>query len=523
MLASSQKATSGLNYFTDDFFDYAGSFSDDNDSSMVDVIQGVSLDVSLDDLVGECLRPGQKLIAGQYLVSPSRNSVAMLMKDTGDLCLFTVRDEATSSLLFQNPKTWTQRWCLSISTLDPGYLEVTEEEGLMQFVSNSGEVYWQAANAAGNSGMLAMQDDFNFVLYSFGTDSYVPMWACNGMGPDGYIDENGMNLCPYRYDVYPPVSGAKCNAVDVTSLGTWQGDCLDTNKQLKVGDYLTNEDRTQALQLQSNGDICTFATHYDYSPFYNLTDHNQWSVSWCAGATVNNPSHLFVNGARGTVELVSTDGYTYWQSAQPISSNGNNFFLQLQNDANLVLYKTNRYIPVWACGGGSYGYVYYENYNAASSFSCDLSYSAVNTEVCDCMSTSVPVPIWNDDSTSGSTSTDVVTIGWLSAVFALGICLLFAIIGHWCYKVSEENRAKAIVKSENERNVPIHNEQTSVLPYILSSNVFDFEGSKCTTAHVLVPSAPPLDLESGELELVVITPSMVMPQLPVSVVEAHAL
>ncbi len=79
--------------------------------------------------------------------------------------------------------------------------------------------------------------------------------------------------------------------------------------------------------------------------------------------------------------------------------------------------------------------------------------------------------MWFDDSTGGSTSNDVVTI-------SLFICLLFAIIGHRCYKVSEENRVKAREESEMQRNVPIHNEQPSVLPCILSSNVFDFEGSK---------------------------------------------
>ncbi len=109
-----------------------------------------------------------------------------------------------------------------------------------------------------------------------------------------------------------------------TQWGSWRGDCVGANAQLIVGDYLTNDDQTQALQLQSNGDLCTFSIH---SP---VVDNAVWNVSWCAGVNNTMPSHLMINNKDGTLNLVSQSGYVYWQVGQLKETADTNFFLRLQ-------------------------------------------------------------------------------------------------------------------------------------------------------------------------------------------------
>ncbi len=323
-----------------------------------------------------------RMYPGQYIISNSKTIAARFQYD-GDFCLHTI-SSSPYSLGFLNPQYWSQSWCMGVKNSKPGYVEVSSK-GFLQLVSTTGTIYWRSANAGqNNEGALIMQDDHNLVLYA-DTVSYVPKWACGGGGPFGYFDSfSTYHTITSTCSITGSSIDKTCKNVNVlTSVNNWIGSSINASTNMFVGDYMVNEDKTKAVQLQKNGDLCIFKLPASTTD-YIQSSNSLWELTWCLGVTDADPYYASVNQANGKLELHLTNGTTYWQSGSVDTSNTATYYLSLQTDSNLVLYAGSSSSPRWACGGsGPYNYYKGSVYYDTTTYKCSLTPSTPVTIVID--------------------------------------------------------------------------------------------------------------------------------------------
>jgi hypothetical protein len=114
--------------------------------------------------------------------------------------------------------------------------------------------------------------------------------------------------------------------------------CLSTNKQLRVGEYLESNNGLYRARVDTDGRLCVY---------------DETSQVWCTGDSTQYPNGAAppASGGPGILKM-QTDGnlvlYTptatpYWDS----NSIGSEAYLVMQNDRNLVVYTGTS--PIWAC------------------------------------------------------------------------------------------------------------------------------------------------------------------------------
>ncbi len=322
-----------------------------------------------------------RMYPGQYIISNSKTIAARFQYD-GDFCLHTI-SSSPYSLGFLNPQYWSQSWCMGVKNSKPGYVEVSSK-GFLQLVSTTGTIYWRSANAGqNNEGALIMQDDHNLVLYA-DTVNYVPKWACGGGGPFGYFDSSSKYHTTSTCSIAGSDINKTCKNVNVlTAVNNWIGSSINASTNMYVGDYMVNEDKTKAVQLQKNGDLCIFKLPASTTD-YIQSSNSLWELTWCLGVTDADPYYASVNQANGKLELYTTNGTTYWQSGSVDTSNTATYYLSLQTDSNLVLYAGSSSSPRWACGGsGPYNYYKGSVYYDTTTYKCSLTPSTPVTNVTD--------------------------------------------------------------------------------------------------------------------------------------------
>ena len=137
--------------------------------------------------------------------------------------------------------------------------------------------------------------------------------------------------------------------------------------------------------------------------------------------------------------------------------------------------------------------------------------------------------ISSDKSTNKSSSLNLVNLGVLSSVFALGFCILVALLGYKysIHKFIPANDGCDEVDCgdvEAEYNFNITGDETNqpprALPLAISSNFYADRGTAYMTA-LVIPPPPTIDIEPCALEMVVISPSLEQQPPTLVVVEAR--
>lgn len=120
--------------------------------------------------------------------------------------------------------------------------------------------------------------------------------------------------------------------------------CLGTNGQLVVGEYLQSNNGLYRAKLDTDGRFCTYDTADAFI-----------TPTWCTGSSTDfpigeappeagGPGILKMQGD-GNLVLYTPISSPYWASG----TSGTDFYLVLQNDRNLVIYQSGSTGAAWAC------------------------------------------------------------------------------------------------------------------------------------------------------------------------------
>ncbi len=348
---------------------------------------------------------------GDYLVNVAITKL-LQYQSNGDLCIYDLPASITTYIQTTNTD-WQLSWCLGARSDSPFHASINQDTGKFELVSTTGYAYWQSASVKRSYSakyLLLLQDDWNLVFYASqgfddDTASNYPMWACGSTSFAYYKDSvyyaTSSNLCnqcyseaachPYGYKTTTPtVMPAKVpskapstlkpptlfpSKSGLTPVNKYLGDRV--HSKMDIGDYIVNNAKSRALQYQSNGDLCIYdlpAATTSYTQYSNA----DWISTWCLGAASSSPSSVNVNQDTGKLELLTTTGYAYWQSASTVSYSAK-YLLLLQDDWNLVFYagrgfddddSASNYL-LWTCGNAYFSYYRDSVYYATSSNLCD--------------------------------------------------------------------------------------------------------------------------------------------------------
>lgn len=267
--------------------------------------------------VASVLRPGQMLKPGQYLRSPNKKYI-LLQQTDGNLVLYQGR---------------TALW--ATATRQRGAVTAMQADGNLVVYGAHAKALW-AANAGVHKGAtLVLQDDGNLVIY---TKSGKPVWW------------RGISVGTLRpgYSLRPGQAVVSPNRQYFLLMQA------DGNLVLYRGSLLDNKPK-QALWSSVTSTPGSFATMQTDGNFVVYSPSN--SPLWAAGPGVNKGAMLAVQDD-GNMVIYNSAGKPVWwrgivigalhagralgtakQSAGVLVSPNREYFLDMQSDGNLVLYK----------------------------------------------------------------------------------------------------------------------------------------------------------------------------------------
>ena len=224
------------------------------------------------------LTTGQKMYAGQYLVS-GNVQYALILQSDGNLVLY----HGTGPL-----------WASNTAGKGASYLAMQSDGNLVLYTS-SGKPVW-ASNTAGKGGSYAVvQSDGNFVTYINGGG---PTWASNTGGKTSY-----------------------------TYFGSYK---LTNGQQMPANDYIRSSDNRYALLLQSDGNLVLYGPGYHVlwtskTPGSganrlvmqgdgNLVLYQNGTPKWASNTAGNGSSEVIMQNDGNLVVYRSSDGKATWAS-----------------------------------------------------------------------------------------------------------------------------------------------------------------------------------------------------------------
>jgi murein DD-endopeptidase MepM/ murein hydrolase activator NlpD len=228
--------------------------------------------------ISDRLGPNQKLMANQYLQSPN------------GLCQIWMQSDGNLVLYYKYGTLWVTKWA-SNTAGNPGAFTIMQSVGNLVVYDRAWHPLWASSSVASQASNLVLQNDGNLVIYDNATGKAT--W----------------------------------------SLGTIYETGLGPNQKLTSGHYLTSQNGTSRLYMQTDGN---FVLYYLYGTL--------WVARW-ASNTAGHPGAFAIMQKEGNLVVYDSAWHPLWASsstAGPISA------LILKNNGELKI--VDKFTKRWSLG-----------------------------------------------------------------------------------------------------------------------------------------------------------------------------